>query len=198
MTHKVKPNITVSIPDPSLLVIEQNLEDLGRLPWSKLSTIMEIRFALSWVIPPISKTRYQKTTRYHRSWMKLELFIKGVSRPGTWLALTEVTDYSTGSAFELVQKIIDPRYAGSATVLDSYPAPHSPDAKLSNDGLRQERMGWLCSSNFSDTLVFTRLTNTPTMVNDSKFKKSERKFTECISKNRERRLVILSQRRRTC
>ena len=73
--------------------------------------------------------------------MKLELFIKGVSRPGTWLALTEVTDYSTGSAFELVQKIIDPRYAGSATVLDSYPAPHSPDAKLSNDGLRQERMG---------------------------------------------------------
>ena len=61
--------------------------------------------------------------------MKLELFIKEVSHPGTWLALTEG---SIVSAFELVQKIIgsDPRHAGSAGVLDSCSAPHSPNAKL--------------------------------------------------------------------
>ena len=69
----MKQNITVSIPDPSLLVIERELEDWGRLPWSKLSKIMEMRTASSRAIRPISKTRYQKTTRYRRSQVKLEI-----------------------------------------------------------------------------------------------------------------------------
>ena len=56
----MNPNITVNIPDSSLLVIEQELEDLGRLPWSKFSKIMEMRIALSRVIPPISKNKISK------------------------------------------------------------------------------------------------------------------------------------------
>ena len=90
----MKPNITVNIPDSSLLVIEQELEDLCRLPQSKLSKIMEIMIALSRAIPPISKTRYQKATRYRECqnsscFMFWLIIIKGGSHPGTQLALKE-------------------------------------------------------------------------------------------------------------
>ena len=72
MTHKVKPNITVNTPGPNLSVIEQELENMDQLPWSKLSKIIEIKIALSGA--PISKTRCQKTRRYRRLWVKPELF----------------------------------------------------------------------------------------------------------------------------
>ena len=61
ITHKVKPNITVNIPGPSLLVIEQELENMDQLPWIKLSKIIEMKIALSGA--PISKTRCQKISQ---------------------------------------------------------------------------------------------------------------------------------------
>ena len=76
----MKPNITVNIPGPSLLVIEQELENMDQLPWIKLSKIIEMKIALSGA--PISKTRCQKTRRYRRLWVKPGLYYVLVNDKG--------------------------------------------------------------------------------------------------------------------
>ena len=54
----MKPKKTVDIPDPILLVLETELEALGRLPWSKLSKIRKMRITQGGLTGKVQDTRY--------------------------------------------------------------------------------------------------------------------------------------------